>query len=88
MLSFAKLNKALISITEQADSAANEDIEKLKDVQLGQLFVSTESILSALEKLTEKIDNEIATRGEIFLPEAGQKLVIETESVIKVKKND
>ena len=86
MLSFAKLNKALAGITDQADSAVNEDISKLKDVQLAQLFISTENVLSALEKLTEKIDNEIATRGEIFLPETGQKLAIETESLIKVKK--
>ena len=86
MLSFAKLNKALTAITEQADSALTEDILKLKDVQLAQLFVSTENVLSALEKLTEKIDNEIATRGEIYLPETGQKLAIETESIIKIKK--
>ena len=86
MLSFAKLNKTLSGIIEQADSAVNEDIAKLKDNQLAQLFVSTENVLSALETLTEKIDNEIATRGEIYLPETGQKLSIETESIIKITK--
>ena len=86
MLSFAKLNKALEGIADQAASAVDEDMEKLKDVQLAQLFISTENVLTSLEKLTEIIDNEIATRGEIYLPETGQKLAIETESVIKVKK--
>ena len=86
MLSFAKLNKALTGIIDQSEAAAAEDVEKLKDEQLATLFISTENLISALEKLTLKIDNEIATRGEIFLPETGQKLAIETESVIKVKK--
>lgn len=86
MLNFTKLNKALTGIIEQADSAADEDVAKLKDIQLAQLFISTENLLSALENFTEKIDNEIATRGEIFIPETGQKLTIETESIIKINK--
>lgn len=86
MLSFAKLNKALEGIIDQSQSAIIEDVEKLKDIQLAQLFISTENLMTALEMLTEKIDNEIAARGEICVPEAGQKIVIETESVIKIKK--
>ncbi len=86
MLNFAKLNKALSGIVEQSEEATEEDVQKLKDIQLAQLFISTENLISALEKLTLKIDNEIATRGEIFLPETGQKLTIETESLIKVSK--
>lgn len=86
MLSFAKLNKSLAGIIEQSQSAAVEDVEKLKDIQLAQLFISTENLMTALETLTEKIDNEIATRGEICVPETGQKVAIETESVIKIKK--
>ena len=86
MLNFTRLNKALTGITEQSNSATAEDVAKLKDIQLAQLFISTENIISALEKLTVKIDNEIANRGEIYLPETGQKLAIETESVITIKK--
>ena len=86
MLNFTKLNNALTGIITQSESATTEDVKKLKDIQLAQLFISTENIINALEDLTAKIDSEIATRGEILIPETSQMITIETESVIKLKK--
>ena len=59
---------------------------KLKDIQLAQLFISTENLISALEKLTLKMIMKLQPEVKFSFRKTGQKLTIETESLIKVSK--
>jgi hypothetical protein len=86
MVSYVKLEKIIADLIETANTVKAEDFAALKDVQIGKLYFATESLIGAVENFIEKIDTEIMKRNDIIIPEIGQKIVKESEPVLKIKK--
>ena len=86
MVSYVKLEKIIADLVETANTVKAADFAALKDVQIGKLYFATESLIGAVESFIEKIDTEIMKRDDIVIPEIGQKIVKESEPVLKIKK--
>ena len=86
MLNNTKIEKLINDLIQAVNSAGKEDFGKIKDDQLGRLYFTTESLIAAFDNFIDKIDAEIINRGEIVIPELGQKIMKEDEPVLKIKK--